>query len=99
MIIGSSCGFLVLLCIRKVANVSLAGLPTYLLLLDVFCCNNIGSTCHLGYFFCSFSACRYVLRRILRRAVRFVSEKLQAPPGFLSSLVSVVVEVLVGRQF
>ena len=39
--------------------------------------------------------CRYVLRRILRRAVRFVSEKLHAPPGFLASLVSVVVETLV----
>ena len=37
----------------------------------------------------------YVLRRILRRAVRFSSEKLQAPPGFLASLVSVVVETLV----
>ncbi|CAB3999052.1 alanine--tRNA ligase, cytoplasmic [Paramuricea clavata] len=40
----------------------------------------------------------YVLRRILRRAVRFVSEKLHAPPGFLASLVSVVVEVL-GEAF
>lgn len=42
---------------------------------------------------------RYVLRRILRRAVRYASEKLHAPPGFLSSLVSVVIEILVRIQF
>ncbi|XP_004424124.1 PREDICTED: alanine--tRNA ligase, mitochondrial [Ceratotherium simum simum] len=35
-----------------------------------------------------------VLRRILRRAVRFSSEVLRAPPGFLGSLVPVVVETL-----
>ncbi|XP_070274595.1 alanine--tRNA ligase, mitochondrial isoform X1 [Myotis yumanensis] len=35
-----------------------------------------------------------VLRRILRRAVRFSTEVLQAPPGFLGSLVPVVVETL-----
>jgi alanyl-tRNA synthetase len=40
-------------------------------------------------------SCRYVLRRILRRAVRFMSEKLHAPPGFLASLVYVVVDILV----
>ncbi|CAM2702879.1 unnamed protein product [Rotaria socialis] len=36
----------------------------------------------------------YVLRRILRRAIRYSSEKLQAKPGFLASLVDVVVEIL-----
>ncbi|XP_008570868.1 PREDICTED: alanine--tRNA ligase, mitochondrial [Galeopterus variegatus] len=35
-----------------------------------------------------------VLRQILRRAVRFSTEVLQAPPGFLGSLVPVVVETL-----
>ncbi|XP_049749325.1 alanine--tRNA ligase, mitochondrial isoform X1 [Elephas maximus indicus] len=35
-----------------------------------------------------------VLRRILRRAVRFATEILRAPPGFLGSLVPVVVETL-----
>ena len=40
-------------------------------------------------------ACRVVLRHILRRAVRFCSEVLHAPPGFLASLVPVVVEILV----
>lgn len=36
----------------------------------------------------------YVLRRILRRAVRYASEKLNAKPGFFSSLVHTVVTVL-----
>lgn len=36
----------------------------------------------------------YVLRRILRRAIRYSNEKLQAKPGFLASLVDVVVESL-----
>ncbi|XP_035308889.1 alanine--tRNA ligase, mitochondrial isoform X3 [Cricetulus griseus] len=35
-----------------------------------------------------------ILRRILRRAVRFSTEVLRAPPGFLGSLVPVVVETL-----
>lgn len=38
---------------------------------------------------------RLILRRILRRAVRFSTEILRAPPGFLGSLVPVVVETLV----
>ncbi|KAM8999428.1 alanine--tRNA ligase, mitochondrial isoform 2-T2 [Sarcophilus harrisii] len=37
---------------------------------------------------------RLILRQILRRAIRFSSEVLQAPPGFLSSLVPIVVEIL-----
>uniref|UniRef100_A0A8C5R8R2 Alanine--tRNA ligase n=1 Tax=Leptobrachium leishanense TaxID=445787 RepID=A0A8C5R8R2_9ANUR len=36
----------------------------------------------------------YVLRRILRRAVRYSHEKLNAPKGFFSSLVDVVVQSL-----
>ncbi|VDN50802.1 unnamed protein product [Dracunculus medinensis] len=36
----------------------------------------------------------YVLRRILRRAVRYAIEKLGASPGFLASLVPVIVERL-----
>ncbi|XP_047545346.1 alanine--tRNA ligase, cytoplasmic [Vanessa atalanta] len=40
----------------------------------------------------------YVLRRILRRAVRFASEKLNAKPGFFASLVHTVV-VLLGDVF
>uniref|UniRef100_A0A8C5TZ98 Alanine--tRNA ligase n=1 Tax=Malurus cyaneus samueli TaxID=2593467 RepID=A0A8C5TZ98_9PASS len=44
-----------------------------------------------------FSGAELVLRRILRRAVRFCSEVLQAPPGLLASLVPTVVEVLVSK--
>ncbi|XP_063774948.1 alanine--tRNA ligase, mitochondrial [Pseudophryne corroboree] len=40
------------------------------------------------------SGAELVLRRILRRAVRFSSELLRAPPGLLSSLVPTVVEIL-----
>merc|ERR1719347_239673 len=36
----------------------------------------------------------YVLRRILRRAVRYASEKLTAKPGFFATLVKTVVELL-----
>lgn len=36
----------------------------------------------------------YVVRRILRRAVRYCAEKLNAPRGLLASLVDVVVQVL-----
>ena len=38
---------------------------------------------------------RYVLRRILRRCVRYGTEKLNVPPGFIASLVSVAVDTLV----
>ncbi|XP_031758201.1 alanine--tRNA ligase, mitochondrial isoform X2 [Xenopus tropicalis] len=44
------------------------------------------------------SGTELVLRRILRRAVRFSSEILRAPPHFLSSLVPSVVDVL-GEAF
>jgi len=40
----------------------------------------------------------YVLRRILRRGVRYASEKLNAKPGFFASLVNTVVEIL-GETF
>ena len=36
----------------------------------------------------------YVLRRILRRGIRFASEKLGAKPGFFASLVDIVVDSL-----
>ncbi|XP_047319676.1 alanine--tRNA ligase-like [Impatiens glandulifera] len=38
----------------------------------------------------------YVLRRILRRAVRYGTEVLKAKPGFFSGLVSVVVQLMSG---
>ena len=40
----------------------------------------------------------YVLRRILRRGIRFATEKLKAKPGFFASLVDIVVESL-GEAF
>ncbi|CEF67938.1 Alanine--tRNA ligase, mitochondrial [Strongyloides ratti] len=40
----------------------------------------------------------YVLRRVLRRAVRYATEKLGAKPGFFSSLVDVVITLL-GETF
>jgi alanyl-tRNA synthetase len=43
---------------------------------------------------CVYDLFRYVLRRVLRRAIRYSSEKLQAKPGFLASLVDIVVEIL-----
>jgi alanyl-tRNA synthetase len=41
---------------------------------------------------------RYVLRRILRRGVRYATEKLNAKPGFFATLVTTVVEIL-GETF
>lgn len=41
----------------------------------------------------------YVLRRILRRAIRYAHEKLHAAPGFLSSLVPVAVGSTIGDAF
>ena len=40
---------------------------------------------------------RYVLRRILRRGVRYANEKLNAKPGVFASLVDVVVTLLVSH--
>ncbi|CAB3408456.1 unnamed protein product [Caenorhabditis bovis] len=40
----------------------------------------------------------YVLRRILRRGVRYATEKLNAQPGFFASLVPVVISIL-GETF
>ncbi|KAH0812847.1 hypothetical protein GEV33_009946 [Tenebrio molitor] len=40
----------------------------------------------------------YVLRRILRRGVRYATEKLNAKPGFFATLVTTVVEIL-GETF
>ena len=36
-----------------------------------------------------------MLRRILRRCVRYATEKLNCPPGFVATLVSVAVDTLV----
>ena len=44
------------------------------------------------------SPCSYVLRRILRRAVRYGTEKLNAKPGMFASLVDTVVVLLVSIQ-
>ncbi len=41
---------------------------------------------------------RYVLRRILRRAVRYATEKLNAKPGMLATLVDIAVDTL-GEAF
>lgn len=42
-----------------------------------------------------FTNSRYVLRRILRRGVRYAAEKLNAKPGVFASLIDVVVSLLV----
>lgn len=44
---------------------------------------------------CGDSLSRYVMRRILRRAVRYATEKLNAKPGMFASLVDTVVQLLV----
>nr|XP_058932493.1 alanine--tRNA ligase, mitochondrial isoform X5 [Kogia breviceps] len=54
------------------------------------------SICIADGVFPGMSGAPLVLRRILRRAVRFSTELLRAPPGFLGSLVPVVVETLGG---
>lgn len=41
---------------------------------------------------------RYVLRRILRRAIRYSHEKLGAQRGFFATLVDVVVKSLVSSS-
>ena len=41
----------------------------------------------------------YVLRRILRRAVRFAIEKLNAKPGFFATLVDEAIQILVSGGF
>ena len=38
---------------------------------------------------------RYVLRRILRRAIRYAHERMKCKPGMFASLVTQVVEILV----
>uniref|UniRef100_A0A2K6SA54 Alanine--tRNA ligase n=1 Tax=Saimiri boliviensis boliviensis TaxID=39432 RepID=A0A2K6SA54_SAIBB len=52
------------------------------------------SICIADGVFPGMSGAPLVLRQILRRAVRFSTEILKAPPGFLGSLVPVVVETL-----
>lgn len=52
----------------------------------------------LGVHIWTLNPSRLVLRQILRRAVRFSAEVLRAPPGFLGSLVPVVVETLVRAE-
>ncbi|XP_037601286.1 alanine--tRNA ligase, mitochondrial isoform X2 [Cebus imitator] len=52
------------------------------------------SICIADGVFPGMSGAPLILRRILRRAVRFSTEILKAPPGFLGSLVPVVVETL-----
>lgn len=68
--------------------------------LIIICCINHENTCSQiscvnNYILNSFSFNSYVLRRILRRAVRYGTEKLNAKPGMFASLVDVVVESLV----
>ena len=50
------------------------------------------------FFVCMILWCRYVLRRILRRAARFATEKLNAKQGQFASLITVVQEILVRVQ-
>uniref|UniRef100_A0A8C5RHZ7 Alanine--tRNA ligase n=1 Tax=Laticauda laticaudata TaxID=8630 RepID=A0A8C5RHZ7_LATLA len=52
------------------------------------------SVCIADGIFPGMAGAELVLRQILRRAVRFSSEVLHAPPGFLASLVPVVGEIL-----
>ncbi|XP_038616791.1 alanine--tRNA ligase, mitochondrial [Tachyglossus aculeatus] len=52
------------------------------------------SVCIADGVFPGASGASMVLRRILRRAIRFSSEVLRAPPGFLGGLVPTVVDVL-----
>lgn len=55
-------------------------------------------TANQGVHIWALNPSRLVLRRILRRALRFSTEVLRAPPGFLGSLVPVVVETLVRAE-
>ena len=44
-------------------------------------------------------SCSYVLRRILRRGIRYCTEVLNGKPGMFASLVPVVVESLVSHHY
>lgn len=65
----------------------------YILTTKYLCGQHISSPCKLYSPVCLVFS--YVLRRILRRAVRYSHEKLGAQRGFFASLVDVVVETLV----
>ena len=61
-------------------------------MISVMCCYDSSADVKFTVTVCP---CSYVLRRILRRGIRYCKEKLNGQPGVFADLVPTVVDILV----